>query len=660
MPPHEDEPLWPSDDSDATSEADGGATAHLPLPGKQEPSARPEEPGEGTQRSGSQPPPESAGERTQFLQPWARQPQGPPDQPQPRQSEPAQQPRPQPEAESATAYLPLPESPAGQSRPEQRPGPAQPALGEQPTMFVPRVTDAEPPAEQRPVVPPAGIVHAQPMRIEPSGELRPDGPSAENEAPPAAPAAETAAETEPRRKRRGLIYSGAALVLVIVVGVALALPYVSNRLGLPWAPNLPKGDTPESPTVNLALQAPSSTAATPTSSGVGSALAGPAANPALGTLTGIVIDPATGSTLWNHNSGQLLTPASTTKLLTTSAALLQLDHGLQLTTKVVQGSSPDTAILVAGGDITLSALPQGKDSVYQGAAHLDTLVNQVKQASGGTIKKVQIDLSAYTGATSAPGWAPEDTPSTYATQIVPGMLDGGMTDPNNDESKRTANPAGDLLQTFAQRMGATVAPASTTTAPQGAKVLGEVKSAPITELIAHLLERSDNELAEVVSRTTAISVGKPASFAGGAQTTLDILSRNGFDVSGVSLNDGSGLSTLNKVPARLLAQLLSVAAAPDGKDPRTEKLRPLLEGLPVAGGSGTLSDRYGDPNSSAGKGWVRAKTGTLSGVNTLAGVVLDKDGRVLTFALMSNGSDIAASRPALDAIAANLRGCGCR
>jgi D-alanyl-D-alanine carboxypeptidase/D-alanyl-D-alanine-endopeptidase (penicillin-binding protein 4) len=499
------------------------------------------------------------------------------------------------------------------------------------------------------------MVHAQPMRIEPTGEVRPaEAPAAEP------PVAEPPAEPPPpkRRRRRGLIFGGIAVVVVIAVGVALALPYVSNRLALPWAPNLPKGDIPVPAAVTLSLQPPSSTAPAPTNAGVASALAGPAANGALGTLTGIVIDPATGATLWNHNSDQLLTPASATKLLTTSAALLKLDHGLQLTTKVVAGSTPDTAIIVAGGDPTLNSLPDGKDSLYTGAAHLDDLVAQVKQASGGTIKKVQIDLSAYTGNQTAPGWAPEDAPSTYADTVVPAMLDGGRSNPVDDHSNRVANPAGVLMQTFAQRLGASAA--GTTTAPQGARVLGQVRSAPLTELIDNLLQHSDNNLAEAVGRQTAIASGTPPSFAGSTQATLNVLAQNGFDTSGVSLNDGSGLSTLNKVPAKLLAQLLAVAAAPDGKDPRTAKLRPLLEGLPVAGGSGTLSDRYTDPTSSSGKGWVRAKTGTLSGVNTLAGVVLDQDGRVLVFALMSNGSDANTGRPALDAVAATLRGCGCR
>ncbi|TVT07051.1 D-alanyl-D-alanine carboxypeptidase/D-alanyl-D-alanine-endopeptidase [Amycolatopsis bartoniae] len=533
---------------------------------------------------------------------------------------------------------------------EQRRPPAPPQRQPQPQQPPPWAKQGVPP--MRPI-PPAGMGQAQPMRIEPTGEMRPAEAVQPNEPTPPPPPAPPA-----RRSRKPLLIGAIALVLVIAVGVALALPAVSNRLGLPWAPNVPKGDEPEPAAVTLALHGPSTSAPTPSSSGVAAALAGPAGAGALGTLAGIVIDPATGNTLWSRNPTQLLTPASATKLLTTSAALLKLDHGLQLSTKVVQGSSPDTAVIVAGGDPTLSSLPDGQESIYPGAAHLDDLVAQVKQASGGTIRKVQIDLSLYSGSLTGPGWAPEDAPSTYAVPIVPGMLDAGRSNPKVDEVSRTGNPAGALLQAFAQRLGATAA--GNATAPQGAKVLGEVKSAPLTELVDRALQISDNVLAEAIGRQTALANGAAASFAGTAQSTLSVLAQNGFDTSGSTVDDGSGLSTLNRVSPQLLAQLLTVAAAPDDKDPRTAKLRPLLEGLPVAGGSGTLAGRFDAANASQGKGWVRAKTGTLSGVNTLAGLVLDADGRVLVFAFMSNGSDINVARPALDAVAAALRGCGCR
>jgi serine-type D-Ala-D-Ala carboxypeptidase/endopeptidase (penicillin-binding protein 4) len=82
----------------------------------------------------------------------------------------------------------------------------------------------------------------------------------------------------------------------------------------------------------------------------------------------------------------------------------------------------------------------------------------------------------------------------------------------------------------------------------------------------------------------------------------------------------------------------------------------------VAGGSGTLENRYNTPGASAGRGWVRAKTGTLQtpAVNSLAGLVLDADGRLLVFAFISNGSATNVGRPALDTIASTLATCGCR
>ncbi|RZQ61632.1 D-alanyl-D-alanine carboxypeptidase/D-alanyl-D-alanine-endopeptidase [Amycolatopsis suaedae] len=504
--------------------------------------------------------------------------------------------------------------------------------------------------QQLPVLP--AVVHAQPMRIEPSGEQHPATavtPGGEQPPPP----------QPPRKRRRGLLIGALVLVVLLLGGTAYAatLPAVSNRLGLPWAPNAPKGDPPGPVPVSRVLAPPGPSAPSPTADGVRSALAGVAGSSALGTLTGAVIDPATGKVLWERDGGKPLTPASTTKVLTAAAALLALDHTSQLSTKVVQGSEPGTVVLVAGGDVTLTSLPDGKESLYPGAAHLSELVAQVK-AAGVDVERVQLDTSLFTGAKTAPGWAPEDAPSTYMAPVEPVMLDGGRGNPAEFKSQRLANPAATMLGKLADALGARAAGQGK--APEGAKVLGEVKSAPLTELVDILLTQSDNLIADVVGRLVAIKAGAEPSFAGGAKATLEVLRQNQFDVGDVELSDGSGLSTLNKVPARTLAQVLSVAAAPDGKDPRTAKLRPLLGGLPVAAGSGTLADRYTSGASADGKGWVRAKTGTLSGVNTLAGVVLDKDGHVLVFALMSAGSELKAGQGALDAVAAKLRGCGCR
>jgi D-alanyl-D-alanine carboxypeptidase/D-alanyl-D-alanine-endopeptidase (penicillin-binding protein 4) len=138
------------------------------------------------------------------------------------------------------------------------------------------------------------------------------------------------------------------------------------------------------------------------------------------------------------------------------------------------------------------------------------------------------------------------------------------------------------------------------------------------------------------------------------------------------MHDNSGLSTDDRVPPRLLNKILATAATPSGSsmvqpsntmakpetDPIAVTLAPLLDDLPVAGATGSLTSRYVNRDR-AGAGWVRAKTGTLSVASSLVGYVLDRDGRVLTFALMSNDRPPEASRPALDAIAGTLRNCGC-
>jgi D-alanyl-D-alanine carboxypeptidase/D-alanyl-D-alanine-endopeptidase (penicillin-binding protein 4) len=159
----------------------------------------------------------------------------------------------------------------------------------------------------------------------------------------------------------------------------------------------------------------------------------------------------------------------------------------------------------------------------------------------------------------------------------------------------------------------------------------------------------------------ALARGGEPSFTGAAEQVLSALEQAGLDRSGAEMHDGSGLSTSDEVPARLLGSVLAAAAAP-AHGPRTsERLRPLVTGLPVAGGDGTLDDRFGpDATSASGRGVVRAKTGTLTGVSSLAGLVTDVDGRLLIFALMSNGPSPADSRPRLDAMAADLSRCGCR
>jgi D-alanyl-D-alanine carboxypeptidase/D-alanyl-D-alanine-endopeptidase (penicillin-binding protein 4) len=138
------------------------------------------------------------------------------------------------------------------------------------------------------------------------------------------------------------------------------------------------------------------------------------------------------------------------------------------------------------------------------------------------------------------------------------------------------------------------------------------------------------------------------------RTTLTGL---GLNLDGARLEDGSGLSRTNQVPLALLGGVLRAAATAD-----MPRLRHLLTGLPTAGFNGSLDERFAVPGTAPGLGLVRAKTGTLSGIHSLAGVVRDRTGTLLAFAVATDSSPTAKAletRATLDRLAAALAGCGC-
>jgi D-alanyl-D-alanine carboxypeptidase/D-alanyl-D-alanine-endopeptidase (penicillin-binding protein 4) len=462
-----------------------------------------------------------------------------------------------------------------------------------------------------------------------------------------------------------------ALALLVATGVgvgaALGAPAALDRLdGFGWlgrsGPAPVTTAPPPAPiTPALRLHPIGGDAPAPSRGGLTAALSGPVAAPALGELSGQVVDPAAGVPLWSRDEGRQLVPGSTAKLVTVSAVLLALDHDSRLETEVVAGDAPGTVVLVGGGDPTLSALPAGQESVYPGAPRLDDLVAQVRAAAPGGVRQVLVDVDRYAGDALGPGWLPADVAAGFVAPIVPVMLDGGRTVPTDQNSPRTGTPALAAAAELARRLGADPAGVAAGKAPPNARVLGVVRSAPVRELVGTVLSHSDNVLAEALARQVAIASGAEPSFAGAVGALRRVLSENGIDTGGLRTVDGSGLSSQNRVTAAGLAALLVAAATPGAADDRSSHLRPLVSALPVAGGSGTLVERYLAGPTAAGRGYVRAKTGTLEGVNSLAGIVVDTDGRLLVFAFLSNGpSPSSEVRPALDAIAAALRACGCR
>lgn len=345
-----------------------------------------------------------------------------------------------------------------------------------------------------------------------------------------------------------------------------------------------------------------------------------AANPELGTLH-VRVSDAQG-TVFEQNASEPLQPASATKLLTAAAALYTLEPDATIKTQVVREG--DALTIKAAGDVWLSP----------------KLIDDLSHSTGPA-SAVYVDTSAWPEDTFMQGWDPEDVDGGFVAPLEPVMIHGGRLNGEVDgDVPRSHTPALDVAQALADRVGASTVAVGR--APAEAEVVAEVESPPLMERLRWMMKDSDNVMAEAIGREVARARGGMSP-----QATLDTLTEHGFDVSGVTLIDSSGLSRDDLIPPRLLDDVLLRATSPS-----TGELRDLLSTLAVAGGDGTLVDRYGDLS---GKGWVRAKTGTLTGTSALVGTVTSKVGNVYTFAMISNDSDILTARARLDEIASTLR-----
>lgn len=455
-----------------------------------------------------------------------------------------------------------------------------------------------------------------------------------------------------RFRRRIALGSIALVVLLAGGGVALAGGLAGgDETAARGTAAVEDAELPELAEVTPVLASLDSAAPAP-DPGVLAARLGPLLQaPGLGSgVSAGIVDVASGNVLLDLDAAAPAVPASTAKLLTAVAVLTTLDLAQTLPTTVVAGAAPGEVVLVGGGDPTLSRTSPSQ--TYPGAPTVADLAAQVVAGlpANTTVTRVVVDSSLFTGPLTASGWGPADAPSTYAAPITATAVDGARVSPGSQA--RSGQPGIDAGVALADALGAPGATVVLGEAPQGAKTLATVQSAPIARLVEQALSMSDNVLAEALARHVALARDLPASFEGAGKAVVAALADAGVATTGVQLADGSGLSRLDQVPAGVLTAI--VAGAADGSIPDASAL---LSGLPVAGYDGTLFDR-GDPDTAPGA--VRAKTGTLMGVHALAGTAVTAEGRLLAFAVVADqsGSE-AAAEAALDDVAAALAACGC-
>nr|WP_202895754.1 D-alanyl-D-alanine carboxypeptidase/D-alanyl-D-alanine-endopeptidase [Iningainema tapete] len=410
--------------------------------------------------------------------------------------------------------------------------------------------------------------------------------------------------------------------------------------------------------------------------------------------------PTASQTLYNRDAQKYFTPASTTKLLTTAVALQQLGANFRFRTSI--HSNGDGIVRVVGrGDPSLND------------AQLTNLAQQLTQKGIQKVKLLIADDSYIQGEIVHPSWQWEDIQSDYGAPINSLILNQNVfslrllpqtvgkplqvtwDDIQETRQWRVVNQSVTIEENQPKLINITrdlsqpilrihaqlavnsqpeivslpvVAPAeyflrhmrealllakipvtqtfvSTNATTRNEQEIAAVESPPLWELLAQTNINSNNLYAEALLR--AIAIKKPLLHN---QTTADAglevmkatLTQLGVEPTGYFLVDGSGLSRKNLISPEALVQILGAMA----RSPQAPFFR---ASLPVAGKSGTLKNRLiGTP----AEGIVQAKTGTMSGVVTLAGYVNSPKYTPLVFSIMVNQSDQSASvvRQAIDEI----------
>jgi D-alanyl-D-alanine carboxypeptidase/D-alanyl-D-alanine-endopeptidase (penicillin-binding protein 4) len=425
--------------------------------------------------------------------------------------------------------------------------------------------------------------------------------------------------------------------------------------------------------------------APPSEPGLARALAPVLADPALGPrVSAAVVDAVSGDLLYSvspaGDPGVL--PASTSKIVTGAAALVALDPARRLHTRVVPGAAPGEVVLVGGGDPTLASPAADPDLRYGGtpparlAALADATTTRLAALGVTEVSRLGVDATLFAPPEPAPGWKPTYLSNGNVAPVVALSVDAGRVRPGR--LARHAEPdlaAGEAFAALLRERGVPVAAVERGEAPPGtppdATVLAEAASPPVGALVEAMLSASDNDIAEVLARHVALALDREPSAAGAAQAVREAVGAVDIAPGGVGtaprgahidpgdvrVADGSGLSRDSRVRPEAVARLVAAATRLERAD-----LRPLVTGLPAAGFAGTLAERYREGPQSAAAGEVWAKTGTLSGVSALAGLVVDAEGRLLAFDVTADAVPTASLRPAeaaLDRVAATLAACGC-
>ncbi|MGI8807380.1 MAG: D-alanyl-D-alanine carboxypeptidase/D-alanyl-D-alanine endopeptidase [Acidimicrobiales bacterium] len=346
----------------------------------------------------------------------------------------------------------------------------------------------------------------------------------------------------------------------------------------------------------------------------------------------VVSDPGGGPVHYARQPSLALIPASTLKLLTSAAALAQFGPDRRFTTEV-RAAAPvaDGAVgdlyLVGGGDPLLSTPAFASDGGYMGQPRrltsVESLADKVVAAGVRRVGRIVGDESRYDSERLVPSWNPRYIANFDVSPLSALVVDKAFTS--------TAPPAvaisppahaASVLAGLLRARGVTVGDTGVGKAPAGAPQVTSIDSPPLTEIVAEILQNSDNMAAEMLVKEMSTKPGTPGSTNAGLAAVADKLRQvAGITAEDMTAVDGSGLDRGDKVSCDALQRVVAQGPAA------------LAAGLPVAGRNGTLFRRF-QGTAAAGRVW--AKTGSLEGVAGLSGFVTGVGNRNVAFTLLAN------------------------
>lgn len=353
---------------------------------------------------------------------------------------------------------------------------------------------------------------------------------------------------------------------------------------------------------------------------------------------GSVVDVSSGKTIWSRNASTGLLPASNTKVLTAYSALKTFGAGHRFTTSVRQARySRDRVFLKGSGDPTVST--------YRLQSLAASTAWQLKKQGIKTVS-LRVDDTLFPAPTNAKGWEAGDVP-LYVAPVRALVVD-------QENSMDTSLHAASLFARTLKAKGITVRDTRRATTTSTSTQLASRTSPVLGTIVGDMLRDSQNDYAEALLWASGMKAGSARTWAGVTTHVEKSVEAYGVPVAGVSLEDGSGMSRSDRIPARTMSSIFAKLTVDKTYGPTFFAPK----SLPVAGRTGTLENRFKTAPSSCATDLVRAKTGSLRDTTALSGIATGPDGRVLAFSFIANRREnTAAVRRVLDELAATTVTC---